>query len=294
MTATLTKWYEEHGRHEIFAGGKAVELSSKAHSLKLNEEAVRAGAQTDLDDLGIAKNAREEKLASRKHKDEKLETEDSEKSIVAALPAAYQSDFTSVRNLCDEIERRSGELEGEGSNALLSAMTEKLSAFRYEYARMLRAHHLLSTRNYHNLQIMLSSDISRSEKGVQKEESEQVRQALSQNLNILKKRLAKLEKLDELVRLLEARLQVIRNSLSLIQDEVYTFTNVAGISDLVDNLLTNLSISDEFRSTYEDVLVTETASGMSALEASPAEPEAPVEEDLARRRGAREHIRRVK
>ena len=24
MTATLTKWYEEHGRHEIFAGGKAV------------------------------------------------------------------------------------------------------------------------------------------------------------------------------------------------------------------------------------------------------------------------------
>jgi hypothetical protein len=70
MTATLTKWYEEHGRHEIFAGGKKVELNSTAHSLKLNEEAVRAGAQTDLDDLGIAKNAREEKLAAqaRKHK----------------------------------------------------------------------------------------------------------------------------------------------------------------------------------------------------------------------------------
>ena len=43
MTATLTKWYEEHGRHEIFAGGKAVQLTSTAHSLKLNEEAVRAG-----------------------------------------------------------------------------------------------------------------------------------------------------------------------------------------------------------------------------------------------------------
>ena len=35
-------------------------LDSTAHSLKLNEDAVRAGAQTDLDDLGIAKNAREE------------------------------------------------------------------------------------------------------------------------------------------------------------------------------------------------------------------------------------------
>ena len=29
---------------------------------------MRAGAQTDLDELGIAKNAREEKLAARKHK----------------------------------------------------------------------------------------------------------------------------------------------------------------------------------------------------------------------------------
>jgi uncharacterized radical SAM superfamily Fe-S cluster-containing enzyme len=69
MTATLTKWYEEHGRHEIFAGGKAVPLASTSHSLKLNEEAVRAGAQTDLDELGIAKNAREEKLKARQHKD---------------------------------------------------------------------------------------------------------------------------------------------------------------------------------------------------------------------------------
>jgi 7,8-dihydro-6-hydroxymethylpterin dimethyltransferase len=66
MTATLTKWYEEHGRHEIFAGGKAVPLGTREHSLVLNAEAVAKGAQTDLDELGIAKNAREEKLQARK------------------------------------------------------------------------------------------------------------------------------------------------------------------------------------------------------------------------------------
>lgn len=66
MTATLTKWYEEHGRHEIFAGGKSVEMADKSHSLVLNAEAVAKGAQTDLDELGIAKNAREEKLQARK------------------------------------------------------------------------------------------------------------------------------------------------------------------------------------------------------------------------------------
>jgi uncharacterized radical SAM superfamily Fe-S cluster-containing enzyme len=66
MTATLTKWYEEHGRHEIFAGNKSVPLSSSQHSLVLNAEAVAKGKQTDLDELGIAKNAREEKLRARK------------------------------------------------------------------------------------------------------------------------------------------------------------------------------------------------------------------------------------
>jgi uncharacterized radical SAM superfamily Fe-S cluster-containing enzyme len=66
MTATLTKWYDEHGRHEIFAGNKSVPLSSTEHSLKLNAEAVAAGAQTDLDKLGIAKNAREEQMKARK------------------------------------------------------------------------------------------------------------------------------------------------------------------------------------------------------------------------------------
>jgi hypothetical protein len=68
MTATLTKWYEEHGRHEIFAGNKHVPMADKSHSLVLNAEAVAAGAQTDLDALGIAKNAREEKLQARKQK----------------------------------------------------------------------------------------------------------------------------------------------------------------------------------------------------------------------------------
>jgi uncharacterized radical SAM superfamily Fe-S cluster-containing enzyme len=65
MTATLTKWYEEHGRHEIFAGGKKVQLDSTAHNLVLDPEAVAAGRQTDLDAAGIAKNAREEKLRAR-------------------------------------------------------------------------------------------------------------------------------------------------------------------------------------------------------------------------------------
>src|SRR5947199_3290696 len=65
MTATLTKWYEEHGRHEIFAGGKSVGMESSEHSLYLRDGIVTQEEQRDLDKLGIAKNAREEKIRAR-------------------------------------------------------------------------------------------------------------------------------------------------------------------------------------------------------------------------------------
>ena len=65
MTATLTKWYEDKGRHEIFAGNKKVPLTSTDHRLVLVDEHVNAERQHDLDDKGIAKTAREEKARAR-------------------------------------------------------------------------------------------------------------------------------------------------------------------------------------------------------------------------------------
>jgi hypothetical protein len=65
MTATLTKWYEEHGRHEIFAGGKKVNMEDATHSLLLRDDLVTTELQHDLDSKGIAKNAREEKVRAR-------------------------------------------------------------------------------------------------------------------------------------------------------------------------------------------------------------------------------------
>jgi uncharacterized radical SAM superfamily Fe-S cluster-containing enzyme len=66
MTATLTKWYEEHGRHEIFAGGKSVELESTQHTMLLRDELITQEIQHDLDKIGVAKTAREEKLRAQK------------------------------------------------------------------------------------------------------------------------------------------------------------------------------------------------------------------------------------
>jgi hypothetical protein len=72
MTSTLTKWYEEHGRHEIFAGGKKVAMNQVGHDLNVNMEHANSEANHTLDNLGIAKNSREEKIRAR---DEKMKQE---------------------------------------------------------------------------------------------------------------------------------------------------------------------------------------------------------------------------
>ena len=69
MTAKLNDWYEKHGRHEIWAGDREVEMPTHDHSMLLRDEIVTKEEQHDLDRLGIAKYARDEKRAKR---DEKL------------------------------------------------------------------------------------------------------------------------------------------------------------------------------------------------------------------------------
>jgi hypothetical protein len=85
MTATLTKWYEEHGRHEIFAGGKKVGMNQIGHDLKLNMDHVNSEANHTLDNLGIAKNAREEKIRARAKTNEDKIKSDAENAKMAAL-----------------------------------------------------------------------------------------------------------------------------------------------------------------------------------------------------------------
>jgi uncharacterized radical SAM superfamily Fe-S cluster-containing enzyme len=82
MTSTLTKWYEEHGRHEIFAGGKKVGLEKESsYDLVVNDEHVNAAANDTFEKSGIAKNSREEKIRAR---DAKLK-QDAENAKMAAL-----------------------------------------------------------------------------------------------------------------------------------------------------------------------------------------------------------------
>ena len=63
QNATVAKWYEEHGRHEIFAGGKEVPLTDAAHNLKLNEVDL---ARPNKPEMKGPKTAHEEMVMMRK------------------------------------------------------------------------------------------------------------------------------------------------------------------------------------------------------------------------------------
>ncbi len=196
----------------------------------------------------------------RQQEQERLELQ-----IIAGLGENYKNDFYRMKQLCGEIERRAAEVQTDKTAMFaMDNLSGKLVAFRSEYVKMLRAHYLLSTRNFKSMKNKVDEELRRLEKTISNEESAQVRATLAQNLKILQQRSTKLIQLADLVRLLEARLQVIRNSLQLIQDEVYSLTNVRGISEMVDGLLTNLELSDEFRSYYDDVLSEKSFSGLES------------------------------
>ena len=63
QNATVAKWYEENGRHEIFARGKDVPLSDNAHNLILNETDL---ARPNKPHMEGPKTAHEETVMMRK------------------------------------------------------------------------------------------------------------------------------------------------------------------------------------------------------------------------------------
>lgn len=186
--------------------------------------------------------------------DSKLNLKQKEEEIYQSLPPHYQKDFKSVEDLCAEIEQKWQTTGKNAENIFLTSLIAKLGSFRFEYARMLQAHSLTASRDFGSLAEKLEAELAQNEKTLEQERSEKIREVLEQNIRIIKQRLNKATQLQELLRLLGVRLTVVKNSLKLLQDEVYTSSAPEHISDAVDNLLLTLNIDEELKATYEDVL----------------------------------------
>ncbi len=83
QNATVAKWYEEHGRHEIFARGKEVELGEASHSMVLNPIDL---ARPNKPQMEGPKTAHEEAVMMRKLYQElvlkqQLDTKEADKPV---------------------------------------------------------------------------------------------------------------------------------------------------------------------------------------------------------------------
>ena len=83
QNATVAKWYEEHGRHEIFARGKEVELADPTHGMVLNPIDL---ARPNKPEMEGPKTAHEEAVMMRKLYQElvmkkQLDTKESDKPV---------------------------------------------------------------------------------------------------------------------------------------------------------------------------------------------------------------------
>jgi 7,8-dihydro-6-hydroxymethylpterin dimethyltransferase len=83
QNATVAKWYEEHGRHEIFARGKEVELNDAVHNMVLNPIDLTRPNKPDMEG---PKTAHEEAVMMRKLYQElvlkqQLDTKEADKPV---------------------------------------------------------------------------------------------------------------------------------------------------------------------------------------------------------------------
>lgn len=176
--------------------------------------------------------------------------------IAKQLPPQYSQDFLGVEQICDDIENK---FQGSdaSNNFLLKELITKIGSFRFEYARMLNAHFLTSTKDVTRLTTRLQGELQNNLNLLQAEKNAKVQEALKQNARILKQRLTRALQMSDLQRLLEARLAVVKNSLNLLHDEVTTTGSPEDMSSAVNNLLLTLDIDEELKATYEDILSDE-------------------------------------
>ncbi len=78
QNATVAKWYKEHGRHAIYASGKALELDSYAHDLEVDPAAAArvrrrsTGPQTAHEEMLLMRRLRKQVAPSQEQEKEEL------------------------------------------------------------------------------------------------------------------------------------------------------------------------------------------------------------------------------
>jgi hypothetical protein len=100
--ATVAEWYRTHGKHEIYAKGKAVQLESKQHSLYVDaKDAARVRSLSH----DVPLTAAEEEKARRKAAWEAQQARKVYEELVLKKPKAELVQIGSTKPAAEEAEK---------------------------------------------------------------------------------------------------------------------------------------------------------------------------------------------
>jgi hypothetical protein len=180
----------------------------------------------------------------RQTEGELLEAED---EIYSNLDSDHRYHLDNIRSLCKKITKRSQ----------TQSLVERLSEFRYRFAQLLQEHYYLESNNFSRATLKtLEEDIAKYTKALQNETSSGLRSSLQTNINLMKARLAKINRTGERKKELEMHLEVVKNSLELIYQDTISASNT-DILSMVDSLVSNVELEakDVSEYTLEDLRI---------------------------------------
>ena len=232
--------------------------------------------------FAASQNKRVQRIIREKHARRLREMSlEEEKKIVEGLSRESKQEFEDICQKVEGIEQSTQRARYGESDAMsmITLITDKMLSFRRKMLMMLQARDALTGRNYERaekslrekLEIIDEADREEATKG--NRASQTLLDTIRQRREIVEQHLLRTVALKQQMRELDARLSSARDFLELLQDQTATASaDLDGVSGLMDNMLTSLSIFNEFQSPGLDITSIEEHLLADKPEEKPSRP----------------------
>ncbi len=204
----------------------------------------------------------------------------------AALGDLHKKRFLALKRVCESIESMASGVS-RGTMLLLEQDLEKLEYLLESFLDMLLAVQRIDQYLRRYGREAIEDEIARLKADLKEVESERVRRVKERNIEILRKRLARYDALLEQKELLKANLDTIEDTLSLLEDNVLSMQDRAGVVEQIDGMIGSIEENQH--------LIEELEGEISSVSEPPATDEREVaageKDDESEKAGERERAR---
>lgn len=168
--------------------------------------------------------------------------------LLATLSPDRRERFAKVQLRCEELQRSLAQSRGGGQLGDLfgAEQIESVNKLLWAFLRALAHEQVLATFSTPARRGEIEESLRKVERDLEKPDlSEAMRTALTESVEVLKKRLANLARADENLQSLRARLLRIENSILLIQEQALTRSDPSFIEAEVQAATAGLDTSEE-------------------------------------------------